>query len=70
MSKVFQRYQAAQKKKAIGMLKALIDRIQRGELIVTQYGFWPTNLDGKVIFRIDTVSRDSEKEISDFKKFS
>jgi len=62
------KYKAQQKKKALSMLEELQNRISRNELIVTDFGFWPSNLDNRVTFRIIVISRDDEKEIQSFEK--
>lgn len=63
-------WKAKQKKKVLGMLKALIQKIENDELSVTSHGFWLSHLDNKVFFKIETVSRDSNRVSGDFRKFS
>ena len=63
------RYADQQKKKALGMLKQLAQRIERGELIVESHGFWTSNVDNHVMFRVITVARDVDKELEDFHQY-
>lgn len=58
------------KRKAVGMLNELSKRIQNGELIVEECGFWPSRFDNRIIFRIVVISRDNEKESKNFEQFS
>ncbi len=50
-------YKAEQKKKALGMLKALSERIKNNELEVETHGWWPGTA-GTYTFKV--VARDSE----------
>lgn len=63
------KWKEAQKKKVIGMLKALIKKIENGEFVVTSFGWWPTNVSGKVIFRVDVLTHDFEQDPAEFHKF-
>jgi len=64
------RYEKLRRKKAVGMLRKLADRVEKGELIVTSHGFWPSRLENRITFKIDVISRDDEKEIRSFEQFS
>ena len=50
-------YKAEQKKKALGMLKALTERIKRNELEVETNGWWPGTA-GSFTFKV--VAKESE----------
>lgn len=52
------------------MLKALIDKLEKDEFILDGYGWWPTNVENRMIFRITVLSRNSEKDSKTFGKFS
>ena len=64
------KYQERQKRKAIEMLKQLALRIHSGELIVEDFGFWPTNVGNRIIFRITAISRHDTQNIQDFQENS
>jgi hypothetical protein len=68
--KIFQRYQDQQKKKAIGMLRAVIKKIEDGEFIVDGHGFWRTDVSERLIFRVTVISRDSNQDSANFNQYS
>ncbi len=70
MSQQYQKYQEQQKKKVIGMLKALLRKIESEEFLVVSHGFWLTKLDEKIRFSVDVVVGDSQEEIQKLGKFS
>jgi hypothetical protein len=62
MSKVTERYKKQQKKSVIGMLRGLVQKIEKEEVEVTNHGFWPAGTYDKYIFRVDVKdSRNSEE---------
>ena len=46
------RYDAKQKKDSIGMITALLEKIQSGKFKVVSSGFWESGLDNKWTFRV------------------
>ena len=69
MLRARKRHADVQKKKVLGMLKQLAQRIEKGEMIVESHGFWTSNMDSHILFRIVTVARDSEQELRNFQEF-
>lgn len=63
-------WKKTQKKKVIGMLRGLIKKIESDELLVLNHGFWVSNLDQKIFFKVETISHDSSQVSSDFRDFS
>lgn len=64
MTSVSQRYADQQKKKTLGMLRALAEKIEKGELVVETHGFWQA-VQGRWNFRV--VALESE-DFTTFKK--
>jgi len=58
------------KKKTIGMLKALIKKVENGEFLVVSHGFWKSGLDEKLIFRVDVLTKDALVESAKLEQFS
>lgn len=69
-NRAIQKYKEQRKRKVLGMLKQLALRIHKDELIVDDFGFWPSRVNNRVIFRIIVISRDDEQEIKNFQEFS
>lgn len=57
-----QRWQNKQKDRALRILKELTKRIEKGQLIIDNAGFWPSKSSNEIIFRFVTISRDSQKD--------
>lgn len=70
MSGITQKHNDKQKKKAVGMLKALIRRIESGEFIVESSGWWLSRLAHGATFKVNVVIRDEGKTSKDFSEFS
>jgi hypothetical protein len=64
------KYQRQRKKRAIGMLEKLAERIENGQLVVEDFGFWPSRFDNRITFRVIVISRDDEEESKEFVQFS
>jgi hypothetical protein len=62
MSSLSKRLRDEQKGKALGLLKALTKKIQRGEVEVTSSGFWPAGTYDKYIFRVDVKESENLEE--------
>ena len=67
---ILKKYQLERRKKALGMLAKLSERISSGHLILSEFGFYKSNMDNSLYFKIKVISRNSDKEIKNFEKFS
>lgn len=65
-----QRWQDRQKGRTLRILKELIKRIERDELLVNNSGFWPSTASNEIIFQFILISRDSKQESASFEKLS
>ena len=61
MAKSKAKWSESQKKKALGMLKALTEKIKNGELVVDDYGFWEATR-GRWNFRVIAVESDKSED--------
>ncbi len=66
---IAKKYADGRKKKVIGMLKALIKKIEKDEFSVVTFGFWTSQLDQKILFRVDVTSKDSSQDKVSFNKY-
>lgn len=57
-------YAREQKQKALGMLQALQERIQNGELIVDTFGFWQ-GMAGTWTFKVSAKESDNRQALSE-----
>lgn len=60
-STVFHRFQDRQKDKTIKMLQELIKKIERGNVVVKNSGFWNNNMGDEISFKIDVKNVDISK---------
>lgn len=67
---ITKKFEQSQKKKAIGMLKALIKKIENGEFSLVNHGFWISGLDDKIQFHVSVFSRDSKEDSRNFNQYS
>jgi len=65
-----QKYQHQRKQKALAMLEELHKRIKNGQLVVEDFGYWPSRLDNRITFRVIVISRDDDKEIHKFESLT
>ena len=65
-----QKHQQQRKQKTLSMLEELSKRIKNGQLVVEDFGYWPSRFDNRITFRVIVVSRDDEKEIQKFESLT
>jgi len=63
-----QRWQARQKDKTLKLLRELTRRIEREELLVNNSEFWVSGSSKEIIFRVATISRDSQQDLASFEQ--
>lgn len=61
---LLENYEETQRKNTIKMLKALMKRIERGQLKVTEHGFWEGS-DGKWNFMVSTRESENFRPFTD-----
>ena len=64
------RYNLLRKKKLLVILSKLVQGLQSGRLVLSEYGVWDSRTDNSLNFKIKVISRDSEKELKKFEEFS
>jgi len=62
MSSFKTRYDKKVKKEALGMIKSLAQKIQKGEFEVTSHGFWQAGTYDSYIFRVDVKENEKSEE--------
>jgi hypothetical protein len=62
-------FERRQKQKVLGMLYALIQKIESGEFSITNHGWWLSRLGNGASFKFDVLIRDEEQTHMDFDQF-